>query len=106
MGGSKKTMKRRVNRMKNRVRSKYARRHSNRRKSMKMRGGYSQYMNNNGSQSNTYSLGSKLDANDSALANPPPVVRVAGQPDNLNHNALNAYGNSGAGSGFASKGWF
>jgi hypothetical protein len=99
-------------RRRSRVRSKYARRYSRRHSRRYMRGGMSypaghaQYQNNNGSLSNTYSVGSNLSASSSALANPPPYAKVAGDPDNLNHNALNAYGNSGAGSGFASRGWF
>jgi len=68
--------------------------------------GHSQYQNNNGSLSNTYSLGGPLSSSTSALANPPPYQKVAGDVDNLNHNTLNAYGNIGAGSGFASRGWF
>jgi hypothetical protein len=70
--------------------------------------GYSQYQNNNGSLSNTYSLGGLLSAKDSALANPPLLQKVenASVPDNLNHNTLNSYGNIGAGSGFPSRGWF
>ena len=70
--------------------------------------GHSQYMNNNGSQSNTYSLGGPLSANSSALANPPIFNKVvnASVPDNLNHNTLNANKIIGAGSGFASRGWF
>jgi hypothetical protein len=69
--------------------------------------GHSQYMNNNGSQSNTYSIGGPLAASSSALANPAPIFnKVAGDVDNLNHNTLNSYNNIGAGSGFASRGWF
>lgn len=68
--------------------------------------GHAQYQNNNGSVSNTFSTGGPLPANLSALATPPPYQNVAGDVDNLNHNALNAYGNSGAGAGFASRGWF
>lgn len=69
-------------------------------------GGHSQYQNNNGSLSNTYSLGGPLSSSNSSLANPPPYQKVSGDVDNLNHNSLNAYGNIGAGSGFASRGWF
>jgi hypothetical protein len=47
-----------------------------------------------------------LSSSTSALANPPPYQKVDGDVDNLNHNTLNAYGNIGAGSGFASRGWF
>ena len=68
--------------------------------------GHTQYQNNNGSLSNTYSIGGPLPANLSALANPGPYQNVAGDVDNLNHNTLNSYGNMGAGSGFASRGWF
>ena len=68
--------------------------------------GYNQYQNNNGSLSNTYSTGGVLPANLSALASPVPYQNVGGDVDNLNHNTLNSYGNIGAGSGFASRGWF
>ena len=68
--------------------------------------GYSQYQNNNGSLSNTYSLGGQLSPSDSALANPPIYQNVSGNVDNLNHNTLNAYGNIGSGSGFVSRGSF
>ena len=124
MRGSKRTVKRRIRRLKNRMRSKYSRRFSRRTKNRhyRMKGGafqsamsvpnypagHSQYLNNNGSISNTYSLGGPLSASNSALANPPPhqVVANASIPDNLNHSTLNAYGNVGAGSGFQSRGSF
>jgi hypothetical protein len=73
----------------------------------RMKGGYAQYQNNM-PMTNTYSLGSKLSASDSALANPPPVTRLSNCTnciDNYNHNNLNAYGYR-TGSGFPSKGWF
>ena len=110
MKGSKKTIRGNIKRMKSRMRSKYARRPSRRvsKRSTRrvMKGGYSQYQNNNGSLSNTYSLGGPLSAGSSALANPPPHNKLDGQPDNLNHYAKNYYNNSGSGSGFASRGWF
>jgi len=128
MKGSKRTIKRHVRRMKSRVRSRYSKRttrRSTRRSSRRSKGmkggafqppmttpnypeGHSQYMNNNGGISNTYSIGGPLSAGNSALANPPPqqLVSNASIPDNLNHNTLNAYGNIGAGSGFPSRGWF
>ena len=121
MKGSKRTIRRNLKRIKSRVRSKYARRLSRRSRSsnrssrrllkggaltLNYPSGYSQYQNNNGSLSNTYSLGGPLSSRNSALANPPPHNKVEGQPDNLNHYAKNAYGNSGSGSGFASRGWF
>ncbi len=71
-----------------------------------MRGGWAQY-NLNKPADIGYSSGNvSLSAKDSALANPVPVTRYDNAIDNLNHNAPNAYGNTGAGSGFASKGWF
>ena len=119
MRGSKKTIKRRIKRIKSKIRSKYNRTRTRRRY---MKGGsfqspmgtpnyspgHSQYLNNyvGDLNSNTYSLGGKLNADNSALANPPPVNVVKGEVDNLNHNTLNSYGNIGAGSGFPSRGWF
>ena len=116
-----KSSKRHIKRMKSRLRSKYSKRLSKRHnktrrhKTRYMRGGnvspnypagYSQYQNNNGGLSNTYSLGGVLPPNLSALANPAPYQKMGGETDNLNHYKLNSYGNSGAGSGFASRGWF
>lgn len=119
--------KRRVRKTKGRVRSRYSRRNITAKRVSKSRlrkrgmaggafqspmttpnytAGYSQYQNNNGSLSNTYSTGGHLPASLSALANPAPYQNVAGDVDNLNHNTLNSYGNIGAGSGFASRGWF
>jgi len=134
MSGSRRTVRRHVRRMKSRVRSRYSRKSATRAKRrhksvrrgrgiariMGMLGGgfqppmtapnyaagYNQYQNNNGSLSNTYSTGGVLAAGSSALANPVPYQNVAGDVDNLNHNTLNSYGNIGAGSGFASRGWF
>jgi hypothetical protein len=130
MKGSKKTIKKRVQKIKKRCRSRYARRISRRTRNLRrsrnskryMKGGafqspmsipnytagHSQFQNNNGSISNTYSIGSSLSAGQSALANPPPFQHIAGAsvPDNLNHNTLNAYGNIGSGSGFSSRGSF
>jgi len=121
MKGSKRTIKRRVRRMKSRLLKRYSKRRSSRRASGRhMKGGafqppqitpnypagYTQFNNNNGGQTNTYALGGPLSAGNSALATPPPYSIVPGQPDNLNHNTLNSYGNIGAGSGFPSRGWF
>jgi hypothetical protein len=58
--------------------------------------GHSQYLNNNGGMSNTYSLGGQLSAANSAMANPPIFNRVAGQPDNYSR-----FTNTG----FPSRGW-
>jgi hypothetical protein len=111
----KRSLKRKTRQRKHRcTKSCRHRHHSKRRGTHRMKGGatplypagYSQYDNNNGSLSNTYSLGGVLVGKDSALANPPPYQRVDGQPDNLNHAAPNSYGNIGAGSGVASRGWF
>lgn len=132
MKGSKKTIKRRVRKIKKLIRSKYARRMSrrmSRRSSKRSRGsrrymkggafqspattpnypaGHSQYLNNNGSLSNTYRVGGPLSAGESALANPPIFQKVenANVPDNLNHASLNSFNNIGAGSGFPSRGSF
>ncbi len=121
MKGSKRTIRRRIRRIKSRVRSRYSKRHSRRHSRRRMmRGGsaamsvpnypagHSQYLNNNGSVSNTYSLGGQLPPSLSAMAMPPPqqLVANASVPDNLNHNTLNAYGYSGSGSGFVSRGSF
>jgi len=127
MKGSKRTVRRNLKRIKSRMLKKYSTHLSGRtRSSRRLRSsrrssrrshkggtltlnypsGHSQYQNNNGSLSNTYSLGGPLSARNSALANPPPHIKVEGQPDNLNHYTKNAYGNSGSGSGFASRGWF
>ena len=128
MKGSKKTIKKRVRKMKKLCRSRYARRMSRRprhsrrqrhsRRSRHMKGGamttpnytagHSQYQNNNGGGlSNTYSIGSSLSAGQSALANPPPFQHITGAnlPDNLSRYGPNAYGNN-VGSGFPSRGWF
>jgi|LauGreDrversion4_2_1035121.scaffolds.fasta_scaffold400239_2 hypothetical protein len=126
MKGSKKSVTRRIRRIKTRVRSKYARKHSRRHtKRRSQRGGISsrRFMSGgaavapnypaghtqydlNKMISNTYSLGGQLDSGLSALASPPPFQKGAAQVDNLNHNATNSYGNTGAGSGFPSRGWF
>jgi hypothetical protein len=105
--------------MKSRLRSRFMKRsRSNRRtakrnrnnrrsrsRSFRQRGGHSQYQNNM-PVSNTYSLGGNLSPSLVGMANPPPISSVTNQAiDNLNHNALNAYGKSGAGMGTPSKGW-
>lgn len=68
--------------------------------------GHNQFNNNDGSLSNTYSRGGVLPPSLSAMAMPAPYQKLAGDPDNLNHNTLNSFNNIGAGSGFASRGWF
>ena len=121
MRGSKKTIKRRIRRMKGRVRSRYSNRRarSYSRRHMRQKGGafqsamtspnypagYTQYNGNAGNISNVYSLGGQLSSGYSALANPPPqsLVANANIPDILNHGTLNGYGNSGAGSGFSGR---
>jgi hypothetical protein len=117
MKGSRRTIRHRVRKMKSRVRSKYSRRHSRRqsRRHSKRRmmaggapvypAGHTQY-DLNKIISNTYSLGGQLDPKLSALANPPLQQKVGPDPDNLDHNAANSFGNAGAGSGFPSRGWF
>lgn len=61
------------------------RRKGTRRNSRRQRGGYAQYQNNM-PVSNSYSLGGNLAANESALANPPPILKVTNNAiDNYNH---------------------
>lgn len=109
MKGSRKSITRRIRRIKSRLRSKYGLRrsrknHSRRRHSKIMRGGYSQYMNNV-PNTPSYSTGGNLSPSLSALANPVPFKMLPNQSiDNLNHNALNGFGNSGSGMGFPSRG--
>ena len=73
-----------------------------------MRGGYSQYMNNVPNTPSYSTGGVNLPASLSALAN--PVIYTVNPNingiDNLNHNALNSFGNSGSGMGFPSRGSF
>ena len=118
MKGTRKSIRRRIRRLKSRLRSRFAmksrknhkrsnRAASNRRASRRynMTGGYSQYMNNMPSTPNM-STGGPLLPSMSALANPVPFQRMfnTDSTDNLNHNALNLFGKSGAGMGFQSKG--
>jgi hypothetical protein len=86
-----KTHKRKLNKklksLRKRIRSSLAfsggrRRHSRRHR--KQRGGYAQYQNNM-PVSNSYSIGGVLSANESALANPAPILKVTNSAvDNLN----------------------
>lgn len=121
MRGSKKTIKRRIRRMKGRVRSRYSNRRarSYSRRHMRQKGGafqapmttpnysggYTQYNSNAGNISNVYSLGGQLSAGNSALATPPPqsLVANANVPDILNHNTLNSDRHIGSGSGFLGR---
>lgn len=117
MKGSRKSVSRRVRQIKSRLRSKYGlnrskknhsrRHHSKSRGKYMMRGGYSQYMNNV-PNTPSYSTGGQLSASLSALANPVPfkLLPNVNGIDNLNHNALNSFGNSGSGMGFPSRGSF
>jgi hypothetical protein len=131
MKGTKRTIRRRIRRMKSRVRSRYSRRSHKRTQrggncgcgmkyggtsSRTLRGGaavapnypggYTQYQNNMAVDASYATAGKTLPSDLSALANPPPITRMNLAVDNLNHNALNSYGNSGAGSGFPSRGSF
>uniref|UniRef100_A0A6C0I6S7 Uncharacterized protein n=1 Tax=viral metagenome TaxID=1070528 RepID=A0A6C0I6S7_9ZZZZ len=113
MKGSRKSITRRVRRIKSRLRSKYglrrgskknvSRRHHSRKHIM--RGGYSQYMNNV-PNTPSYSTGGPLSPLLSALANPVPFSKLPNINgiDNLDHNALNSFGKSGSGMGFPSRG--
>ena len=105
MKGSRKSIRRRIKRLKTKLkcqntrksRKNYSRRHN-------MKGGWAQYQNNMPSLPGM-TTGVHLSPSMSALATPPIFQRYDDVVDNLNHNALNSYGNSGAGMGFPSKGW-
>ena len=113
MKGNRKSVTRRIRRIKSRLRSKYGlKRGSKKNFSIKnhsrrhmMRGGHSQYMNNV-PNTPSYSTGGPLSPLLSALANPVPFIKLPNINgiDNLDHNALNLFGKSGSGMGFASKG--
>jgi hypothetical protein len=110
MKGSRKSMTRCIRRIKSRLRSKYGlkrsrKNHSRRHHTKVMRGGYSQYMSNV-PNTPSYSTGGPLSPSLSALANPVPfkLLPNVNGIDNLDHNALNSFGNSGSGMGFPSKG--
>jgi hypothetical protein len=117
MKGSRKSVSRRIRQIKSKLRSKYGLKRSRKNHSRShhgksrgkyiMRGGHSQYMNNV-PNTPSYSTGGPLSAALSALANPVPfkVLPNVNGIDNLNHNALNSFGNSGSGMGFLSKGSF
>ena len=101
----KRSIKRRISRLKRRLfrtrKNKHMKRFHKSRKaiSRKMRGGYSQYQNNN-PMTGSFSSPVKLSPNLSALANPVPINSQSSHVnciDNYNH-----YTNKG----FASKGWF
>ena len=113
MRGNKKSIRRRI---KSRILHNISRRNVRRTKRRRMRrggaavapaypAGYTQF-NSNRMISNNYSVGGPLSADKSALANPPIKSLNAAEVDNLDHSDKNAWGNSGAGSGFPSRGWF
>jgi hypothetical protein len=109
MKGGKKSVTRRVRRIKSRLRSKYglkrSRKNNSRRRHNKvLRGGDSQYASNV-PNTPSYSTGGQLSPSLSALANPVPFKLLPNQSiDNLDHNALNSFGKSDSGMGFPSKG--
>lgn len=89
MKGSRRTIKRKIRKIKRTIRSKYVskRRTRTRSRSHSMRGGYSQYQNNL-PMTQTYSIGANLNASDSALANPAPYKVLSNCTnciDNYNH---------------------
>ena len=113
MKGSKK--KRHSKKMKSILRSKTKRRSTKRsQRRSYMKGGiahmphypegYAQFDNNKPMNSN-FSTGGPLPNSLSALANPPPITKLGGPVDNLNHYAKNIYGHN-VGSGFPSRGWW
>ena len=110
MKGGKKSVTRRIRRIKSRLSYKYRIRHgskkniSRRQYNKVMRGGDSQYASNV-PNTPSYSTGGPLSPSLSALANPVPFKLLPNQSiDNLDHNALNSFGKSGSGMGFPSKG--
>ena len=105
MKGGKKSMKKRINRIKRKLmRSRSTKSRSKRRSTRKrstrkrQRGGYSQYQNNL-PMTPTYSLGGKLPSSLSALASPPPQTRLS--------NCVNCVDNYSHfdNKGFPSRGW-
>jgi len=110
MKGGRKTLKKRLHSMKKKIMSRYHKKGTKvkTRHHKKIKGGsgmpnyppgYSQYQNNM-PMTNTYSLGGKLSANDSALANPPPY-----EPLSNCTNCVDNYSRF-TNTGFASRGWF
>ena len=110
MKGSRKTIRRRISKIKSRLRSrfitKYRKNHKrSNRKRVGMKGGYSGQYLSNVPYTPTYSTGGNLSPSLSALATPAPYHLLPNTAiDNLNHNALNSFGNSGSGMGFPSRG--
>jgi len=110
MKGGRKSIKKRINRMKKRVMSRFNKSRRNLRKtsrksrksmkgSRRMRGGYSQFQNNN-PMTGSFWAPTKLPPTLSALANPVPIERHSSHVnciDNYNH-----FTNQGS----ASKGWW
>jgi hypothetical protein len=109
MKGGRKSIRKRISRIKRRFLTRFKRSGKTRRHmkkhgktrsgSRRMRGGYSQYQNNN-PMTGSYTSPIKLSPELSALANPTPIVRQSSHVnciDNYNH-----YTNSGS----ASKGWW
>jgi len=110
MKGSRKTIRRRISKIKSRLRSRFStksrknHKRSNR-KRVGMKGGYSGQYLSNVPYTPTYSTGGHLSPSLSALATPAPYHLLPNTAiDNLNHNALNSFGNSGSGMGFPSRG--
>lgn len=67
----------------------------NRRKSRKQRGGYAQFQNNQPFY-NSYSVGGILSANESALANPAPILKISNEAvDNLNAYTMKGFQSRG-----------
>jgi hypothetical protein len=103
--------RRHIKRIKSMVRSRFSKRHGknskrNKKGTRKMKGGWAQYENNM-PVDNIYSLGGKLSPSLVGMASPTPISSIRNDAiDNLDHNALNSSGHSGAGNGFASKGWY
>jgi len=109
MKGGRKSIKKRVSRMKKRIMSRFnkSRRHLRKthrksksvKGSRKMRGGYSQFQNNN-PMTGSFWAPTKLPPTLSALANPVPI-----QAHSSHTNCIDNY-NHFTNKGFASKGWW
>lgn len=102
MKGGKRSMKKRISKIKSRMMKMFSKKRGKSRRSRKTRrqkGGYAQYQNNL-PDTPSYSLGGKLNPNMSALANPPPQHRLS--------NCTNCVDNYSyfTNKGFPSRGWW
>ena len=102
MKGGKRSMKKRISKIKSRMMKMLSKKRGKSRRSKKTRkqkGGYAQYQNNL-PNTPSYNLGGKVSPNMSALANPPPQHRLS--------NCTNCVDNYSyfTNKGFPSRGWW